>query len=61
MDGPGISTAGAPGWADRPGDGPGTAQKAYQSDIVYATNNELGFDYLRDNMVIYKEQLVQRS
>ncbi|HHX55166.1 MAG TPA: DEAD/DEAH box helicase, partial [Clostridiales bacterium] len=34
---------------------------AYKSDITYATNNELGFDYLRDNMVIYKEQLVQRE
>jgi preprotein translocase subunit SecA len=36
-------------------------QKAYQCDITYITNNELGFDYLRDNMVIYKEQLVQRG
>ena len=34
---------------------------AYGSDITYVTNNELGFDYLRDNMVIYKEQLVQRD
>ncbi|MCI8401029.1 MAG: preprotein translocase subunit SecA [Lachnospiraceae bacterium] len=34
---------------------------AYQCDITYVTNNELGFDYLRDNMVIYKEQLVLRS
>ena len=34
---------------------------AYACDITYATNNELGFDYLRDNMVIYKEQLVQRE
>lgn len=34
---------------------------AYNCDITYATNNELGFDYLRDNMVIYKEQLVQRG
>src|SRR5699024_5179436 len=33
---------------------------AYACDITYVTNNELGFDYLRDNMVIYKEQLVQR-
>ncbi|MEW5783533.1 MAG: preprotein translocase subunit SecA [Bacillota bacterium] len=36
-------------------------RKAYRSDIVYATNNELGFDYLRDNMVLYKEELVQRE
>ncbi|MGB8452256.1 MAG: preprotein translocase subunit SecA [Anaerocolumna sp.] len=36
-------------------------REAYACDITYATNNELGFDYLRDNMVIYKEQLVQRS
>ena len=34
---------------------------AYECDITYVTNNELGFDYLRDNMVIYKEQLVQRG
>ena len=36
-------------------------QKAYACDITYVTNNELGFDYLRDNMVIYKEQLVLRE
>ena len=36
-------------------------REAYACDITYATNNELGFDYLRDNMVIYKEQLVQRE
>ena len=36
-------------------------REAYNCDITYATNNELGFDYLRDNMVVYKEQLVQRS
>ena len=36
-------------------------RKAYNCDITYVTNNELGFDYLRDNMVIYKEQLVQRG
>ncbi|WP_240374398.1 preprotein translocase subunit SecA [Bacillus piscicola] len=35
-------------------------QEAYQADITYGTNNEFGFDYLRDNMVIYKEQMVQR-
>ncbi|MDX8363833.1 preprotein translocase subunit SecA [Cytobacillus sp. IB215665] len=34
--------------------------EAYAADITYATNNELGFDYLRDNMVLYKEQMVQR-
>ena len=34
---------------------------AYDCDITYITNNELGFDYLRDNMVVYKEQLVQRG
>ena len=34
---------------------------AYNCDITYVTNNEMGFDYLRDNMVIYKEQLVQRG
>ena len=34
---------------------------AYNCDITYATNNELGFDYLRDNMVVYKEELVQRE
>ena len=36
-------------------------REAYGCDITYVTNNELGFDYLRDNMVIYKEQLVQRG
>ena len=35
-------------------------QKAYAADITYGTNNEYGFDYLRDNMVIYKNQMVQR-
>jgi preprotein translocase subunit SecA len=35
-------------------------QEAYRADITYGTNNEFGFDYLRDNMVLYKEQLVQR-
>ncbi|MGI5950140.1 preprotein translocase subunit SecA, partial [Peptoniphilus sp.] len=34
---------------------------AYNSDITYGTNNEFGFDYLRDNMVIYKEEMVQRD
>ena len=36
-------------------------QKAYNCDITYGTNNEFGFDYLRDNMVVYKSQLVQRK
>ncbi len=36
-------------------------RKAYNSDITYGTNNEFGFDYLRDNMVVYKEQMVQRG
>ena len=36
-------------------------QKAYNADITYGTNNEFGFDYLRDNMVIYKENKVQRG
>lgn len=36
-------------------------QEAYQADITYATNNQLGFDYLRDNMAIYQERLVQRG
>ena len=36
-------------------------EEAYAADITYCTNNELGFDYLRDNMVIYKEQKVQRE
>ena len=36
-------------------------RKAYNSDITYGTNNELGFDYLRDNMVVYKERMVQRG
>ena len=40
---------------------PNEKQKAYSCDVTYGTNNEFGFDYLRDNMVIYKEQLVQRK
>ena len=40
---------------------PAQKQKAYAADITYGTNNEFGFDYLRDNMVIYKNQLVQRG
>jgi preprotein translocase subunit SecA len=36
-------------------------RKAYNCDITYGTNNEFGFDYLRDNMVIYKEEMVQRD
>jgi len=35
-------------------------REAYEADITYGTNNEYGFDYLRDNMVLYKEQMVQR-
>ena len=40
---------------------PDERREAYDCDITYITNNELGFDYLRDNMVIYKEKLVQRG
>lgn len=40
---------------------PDAKRKAYASDVTYGTNNEFGFDYLRDNMVIYKEQAVQRG
>ncbi|NLA05208.1 MAG: preprotein translocase subunit SecA, partial [Firmicutes bacterium] len=40
---------------------PAERRQAYSADIVYATNNELGFDYLRDNMVQYREELVQRE
>ncbi|MDP4118304.1 MAG: preprotein translocase subunit SecA, partial [Bacillota bacterium] len=36
-------------------------QEAYAADITYATNNEIGFDYLRDNMVMYKDRMVQRG
>ncbi len=36
-------------------------RQAYRADIVYVTNNELGFDYLRDNMVLHKEEMVQQS
>jgi len=39
---------------------PAKKREAYQADITYGTNNEYGFDYLRDNMVIHKEQMVQR-
>ena len=40
---------------------PQEKQRAYACDVTYGTNNEFGFDYLRDNMVIYKDQLVQRG
>ena len=40
---------------------PKEKQEAYSADVTYGTNNEFGFDYLRDNMVIYKDQLVQRG
>ncbi|ABY95392.1 MULTISPECIES: preprotein translocase subunit SecA [Thermoanaerobacter] len=40
---------------------PEERKKAYAADITYGTNNEFGFDYLRDNMVIYKEDMVQRE
>lgn len=40
---------------------PQEKQVAYNADVTYGTNNEFGFDYLRDNMVIYKDQLVQRG
>jgi len=43
------------------GMGPQAKQQAYNADVTYGTNNEFGFDYLRDNMVIYKNQLVQRG
>ncbi|MBE6633301.1 MAG: preprotein translocase subunit SecA [Ruminococcaceae bacterium] len=43
------------------GQSPEEKAAAYQADITYGTNNEFGFDYLRDNMVIYKEQMVQRG
>ena len=36
-------------------------REAYAADITYGTNNELGFDYLRDNMVVHKEEMVQRG
>ena len=36
-------------------------QIAYNCDITYGTNNEFGFDYLRDNMVVYKDNMVQRG
>ena len=44
-----------------PGMTPAERRKSYAADITYCTNNELGFDYLRDNMSIYKEELVQRG
>ena len=44
-----------------PGMTPPERKKAYAADITYCTNNELGFDYLRDNMAIYKQELVQRG
>ncbi len=44
-----------------PGMAPAERRESYLADITYCTNNELGFDYLRDNMAIYKQELVQRG
>ena len=44
-----------------PGMSPSERRESYAADITYCTNNELGFDYLRDNMAIYKRELVQRG
>ncbi len=44
-----------------PGMSPDDKRQAYLADITYGTNNEFGFDYLRDNMVVYKERMVQRG
>jgi len=44
-----------------PGMQPAQRREAYAADITYCTNNELGFDYLRDNMALYKQELVQRG
>ncbi len=44
-----------------PGMSPAQRRESYAADITYCTNNELGFDYLRDNMAIYKQELVQRG
>ena len=44
-----------------PGMTPAQRRESYAADITYCTNNELGFDYLRDNMAIYKQELVQRG
>ena len=44
-----------------PGMTPAERRAAYAADITYCTNNELGFDYLRDNMALYKQELVQRG
>ncbi len=44
-----------------PGMDPAQRRESYAADITYCTNNELGFDYLRDNMAIYKQELVQRG
>ena len=43
------------------GQSPSQKQEAYNADITYGTNNEFGFDYLRDNMVVYKQNLAQRG
>ena len=43
------------------GQDPQTRREQYQCDITYGTNNEYGFDYLKDNLVIHKDQMVQRE
>mgnify|MGYP000143399764 CR=1 FL=1 len=61
MDGKGIPVPGLTVGLVIPGMTPPERKAAYAADITYCTNNELGFDYLRDNMAIYKEELVQRG
>ena len=61
MDGQALPLAGVDCRSDRAGHGRRRPPGRYNADITYGTNNEFGFDYLRDNMVTYKANMVQRG
>ena len=61
MDGQGLPLHGPQRGPDHPRPHKAERKAAYAADITYGTNNEMGFDYLRDNMAIYDQDLVQRG
>ena len=61
MDGQGPPLHGPYRGSDHPRHEKEERQKAYHADITYGTNNEMGFDYLRDNMALYANEQVQRG
>jgi preprotein translocase subunit SecA len=61
MDGQGLRLPGPDHWRHRPWPDDDERRAAYACDVTYATNNELGFDYLRDNMKFALADMVQRG